>query len=49
MYTFLRLLFANQQLDLTIKKKFLRAMQTFDAEAVKDLDDILDSQGGFTQ
>jgi len=45
----MRLLFANKQLDLATKSKFLGSMQTFDENAVKILDDMLDSQGGFTE
>ena len=48
MYTFMRLLFANTKLDMATKQKFLGSMQTFDENAVKILDEMLDSQGGFT-
>lgn len=48
-YTFLKLLFANPNVDTDKKMRFLRALQKLDAQGIKDLDEILDSQGGFTQ
>ena len=48
-YTFMKLLFGNSNIDTEIKMKFMRGLQRLDAEGIKDLDDILDRQGGFTQ
>ena len=48
-YTFMKLLFGNPNIDTETKMKFMRGLQRLDAEGIKDLDDILDRQGGFTQ
>ena len=48
-YTFMKLLFGNSNIDTETKMKFMRGLQRLDAEGIKDLDDILDRQGGFTQ
>lgn len=51
-YTFLRLMFANPDVTavpIALRKKFLSAVQRMDKKSIADLDDILDSQGGFTQ
>ena len=34
---------------MDVKKKFLKGLQKLDEPGIKDLDKILDSQGGFTQ
>lgn len=47
-YTFMRLLFANPNITTEKKVKFMRGLQRLDEQGIKDLDDILDSQGGFT-
>jgi len=48
LYTFMRLLFANPDVERGLKVRFLRGMQRLDEAGIKDLDDILDRQGGFT-
>ena len=45
----MRLLFANPTLGTETKVKFMRALQHLDKQGVKELDEMLDSQGGFTQ
>ena len=47
-YTFMRLLFANPGLKKEMKIKFMKCLQKLDHESIKELDNILDSQGGFT-
>ena len=47
-YTFLRLMFANPGLAKDMKIKFLKSLQKLDKNSIKELDNILDSQGGFT-
>lgn len=47
-YTFLKLLFANPNVDTDTKMRFMRGLQKLDEQGIKDLDDILDRQGGFT-
>ena len=44
----MRLLFANPNITTEKKVKFMRGLQRLDEQGIKDLDDILDSQGGFT-
>ena len=44
----MRLLFANPNLSTDIKVKFMNGLSKLDAKGIKDLDDILDKQGGFT-
>jgi hypothetical protein len=47
-YTFMRLMFANPGLATDIKVKFMKSLQKLDEASIKELDNILDSQGGFT-
>ena len=44
----MRLLFANPGLNKEMKIKFMKCLQKLDNESIKELDNILDSQGGFT-
>ena len=48
-YTFMKLLFANPNVDTDKKMRFMRGLQKLDAKGIKDLDEILDRQGGFTE
>ena len=48
LYTFMRLLFANPKLPTDKKVAYMDAISRMDAKAIKLLDDMLDSQGGFT-
>jgi hypothetical protein len=48
-YTFMKLLFANPDVDTETKMRFLRGLQKLDKKGIEDLDEILDSQGGFTE
>lgn len=45
----MRLMFANTSLAKDMKIKFMKCMQKMDEASIKELDNILDSQGGFTK
>ena len=41
-YTFLKLLFANPEIETNTKMRFLRGLQKLDKKGIEDLDEILD-------